>query len=181
MLFYPIGTLAFSICGRGTQHARSGGCGISGPVFGFLAPGCGALGSGHSPGAAGEPSRAAGLEPLTLLSASPWAAGWGPPALFQPPMGLSHVWESPHLSPWKQDLALLCLTAESLLASLPFGCPALRGQSAFPTGIHFCLPFALCSVFLGTDICDLTRCFGHRATVVPTVAGILGSQGPGSC
>lgn len=79
----------------------------------FLAPGCGAWGSGHGPGAAGEPSPAAELEPLTLGSASPWAAGWGPPALFQPPTGLSHVWESPPLSLWKQDLALLCLTAES--------------------------------------------------------------------
>ena len=154
MPFYPVGTSAFSICVRGTQHAGSGGCGISGPVFGFLAL---RVWSARLWAWPWDVRRAllctSGLALLALISASPEAAGWGAPALFQP-------------TSWA--LACVGITAfesvqTGLGTALPdprvpaggpplFGCPAVSGQSAFPSGLHFCLPFALCSVFLGTDL-----------------------------
>lgn len=123
--------------------------------------GCGARGSECGPGHRTNP-------PVHSWTGTPrphlcfsLGCGVGAPALFQPPMGLSRVWESPPLSPWKRDLALPCLTRVRAGGPPVFACPAVSGQSAFPSGLHFCLPVALCSVFLGTDVGDLTRCPGN--------------------
>lgn len=68
-------------------------------------------------------------------------------------------------------------TAESLLGPgippLPPR-PALRGNSAISKWACFWLPFAVRSVFLGTEGTDFTRCCSDRTTVVPAAAGVLG-------
>lgn len=130
------------------------GVGLAGQCLVSWLSGCGAGGSGRGPGTSDEPS-CAHLD---------WHSS--PSSLLLPRLRAGGL--LPSSQPTSGALACVGITAfesvqTGLGTALPdprvpaggpplFGCPAVSGQSVFPSGLHFCLPFALCSVFLGTDL-----------------------------